>query len=200
MKKISNRINTIKQLKQVPVTNGVEIDVRDYNSELILSHDPFSNGELLYEFLKNYRHSTLIINSKSEGIEFKILELLTEFGIDDFFFLDCSFAIISKFISSGERRFAARYSEIESLQTVLNLKDKAEWVWVDCFTSSPHDEELFRILKKSDYKICIVSPDLVGRKNEIPEYVDFIKKINIIPDAVCVKLENEAYWNLTTFE
>lgn len=194
MKIINHRINTIEQLKKIPISNGIEIDVRDYNGSLILSHEPFCDGEKFDEFLNYYHHSTLILNTKCEGIEFKILELLEKHGIVDFFFLDCSFAIINKFITNGEKRFAARFSEIESLQTVINLKNKAQWVWIDSFSTSPLNKNSYSILKDAGFKICIVSPDLVGRVGEIENYKNFLNQRQIYPDAVCVKCEYERYW------
>lgn len=38
---IAHRINTIKQLKDVPYNYGVEIDLRPFNDLIILEHDPF---------------------------------------------------------------------------------------------------------------------------------------------------------------
>ena len=72
MEVIIHRINNSSKLLTIPKKYGVEIDVRDYKKELILSHDPFKKGELLKNFLKKYNHGTLIVNVKSEFIETKI--------------------------------------------------------------------------------------------------------------------------------
>lgn len=194
MKIVNHRINTIEELKSIPLENGIEIDVRDYGSELVLAHDPFTGGELFEEFIKHYQHSILIINSKSEGVEFLIIEILKKYKIENYFFLDCSFAVINKFISIGETRFAVRFSEIESLETAINLKLKANWVWVDCFSSNPLNKQNFKAFKDANFKICFVSPDLVGRASDIPEYSNYFKENEIILDAVCVKRENEGRW------
>ncbi|MDD2385288.1 MAG: hypothetical protein PHP52_00735 [Bacteroidales bacterium] len=196
MKIINHRINTIVELKNIPCENGVEIDVRDFGRNIVLAHDPFVGGELLEDFVKHYNHSTLIINSKSEGIEFKVIELLEKYDIKDFFFLDSSFAIINKFIKIGETRFAVRFSEIESIQNAINLKSKSNWVWVDCFLSNPLNKPSFDALKNANYQICFVSPDLVGRSNEIAQYIKYFKEKEIILDAICVKKENEYLWKI----
>ena len=39
----SHRINSIKELTKVSPSVGVEIDIREKNSKLVLSHEPFSN-------------------------------------------------------------------------------------------------------------------------------------------------------------
>ena len=73
---IAHRINTIEQLQKVPNRYGVEVDLRDYNDKLILQHDPFLNGQLFDEYLKYFNHNFLILNIKSERIEFTVLDLL----------------------------------------------------------------------------------------------------------------------------
>ena len=44
---IAHRVNKIKELKKLSTDYGVEIDVRNFERSLILSHDPFKNGERL---------------------------------------------------------------------------------------------------------------------------------------------------------
>ena len=41
MEFIIHRVNTIKELKQIPKEYGCEIDIRTDRSKLILNHDPF---------------------------------------------------------------------------------------------------------------------------------------------------------------
>ena len=66
MEIIIHRINNLSKLKYIPKNYGVEIDVRNFNNDLILNHDPFKNGEKLERFLRYYKHGTLIVNIKSE--------------------------------------------------------------------------------------------------------------------------------------
>ena len=61
-----HRINTIKELKEISIEYGIEIDLRDnVNGEIHLAHDPFILGELFEEYLKHYQHSFIILNIKS---------------------------------------------------------------------------------------------------------------------------------------
>ena len=47
-----HRINTVKELKNIPLSYGIEIDLRDnLNGDIYIAHDPFVNGELFSEFL-----------------------------------------------------------------------------------------------------------------------------------------------------
>src|SRR5215813_649397 len=99
---IAHRINTVEQLKQVPVECGVELDLRDSGDRLILQHDPFSTGEDFEEYLHHWRHRLMILNIKSERIEHRVLELIKQFAVRDYFFLDSSFPMIRQLVKLGE--------------------------------------------------------------------------------------------------
>ena len=45
MEIIIHRINSIKKLKKIPKNFGVEIDLRVYQSKIILNHEPFKSGD-----------------------------------------------------------------------------------------------------------------------------------------------------------
>ena len=76
MIKVHHRINTVSQLKQVPVKDGVEFDLHAYGERLVVHHDPFSNGVDLHEWISYYKHALLIVNLKEEGIENQVLDIL----------------------------------------------------------------------------------------------------------------------------
>jgi hypothetical protein len=174
---IRHRINTIEET--VPSEYGIEFDIRD---GLIVTHDHRGEGPSLDNFLKHHTNQAFyIVNIKCEGIESEVLALLKQHGIERFFLLDCSFPMIVRLSNQGETRLAVRYSEYESVQTVLAMKNRVEWVWVDCFTTLP--TEIDR-LRKEGFKLCLVSPELQGRYNEIEEYATKMK--NGV-DAVCTK-------------
>jgi len=83
---IAHRINTISELKKIPRKYGVEIDLRDFGDRIILQHEPFLDGENFEEYLKYYNHGTMILNIKSEQIEFRVLEQLKKYKIYNYFF------------------------------------------------------------------------------------------------------------------
>ena len=72
---ICHRVNKVEDLRKIPFEYGVEVDVRDRDQNLILSHDPLSDGELFEEYLKDFNHALLVINIKSQHLEVKILEI-----------------------------------------------------------------------------------------------------------------------------
>jgi hypothetical protein len=191
---ISHRVNTVEELKRLPYEYGVEIDLRDEGSDLILSHDPFSSGDRFEEYLKEYHHGTMILNIKSERIEHKIKTLLDQYQIENYFFLDSSFPMIYLLSSQGEKRIALRYSEFEGLDTIRAMAGKVDWVWVDCFTLLPINHEIFLELKALGYKICLVSPELQGRPEDIEVYKRQSYDEKIEWDAICTKFYNIERW------
>lgn len=198
MEIIFHRINTIIELEKIPTTAGVEIDVRDYKDELILQHEPFVSGELLEPFLKKYgqRKGNLILNIKSERIEFKIIELLKNNNIVNYFFLDSSFPMIINLANNfNVSKIALRYSEFEKEDTILNLAGKIEWIWIDCFSKIPGNSSIYKEFKNKGFKLCFVSPELQGQDYKICEYIGYFKSIDVQLDAVCTKMHYYEEWN-----
>lgn len=191
---IAHRINTIEELKKIPTEFGVELDIRDYGDTLLLQHDPFKTGESFEEFLKFYNHGTLILNIKSERIEHKVLELVEKYRIKDYFLLDSSFPMIYLLSNQGIKNIALRFSELEGLDTILKMKSKVNWVWVDCFSELPINKENYLILKQAGFKLCLVSPELQGRPDDIKVYNEYLIKHDIVFDAICTKLHNIPLW------
>ena len=195
MEYISHRVNTIKELKETPFKFGVEVDLRDFDDRLILQHDPFIDGEDFEEYLKYYNHGTMILNIKSERIEHRVLETIKKFNVKKYFFLDSSFPMIHLLSNKNQKNIALRFSEFESIETILNMRNKVNWIWVDCFTKLPITKESYQKLKKEGFKICMVSPELQGQKEKIKEYKNYLNESGIQLDAVCSKRENFNLWS-----
>lgn len=186
---IRHRVNTKKDLLKTPKEYGVEVDIRSIGNDFIIHHEPFVHGELFEEWLDAFEHRLVILNVKEEGLEERLLQLMNQHGIKDFFFLDQSFPFLVKTARTGEKRCAARVSEYESIQTVLSLQGLIEWVWVDCFTRFPLKRDDADILRDAGFKLCLVSPELQARSD--PEEIKKMRReiINhkIEVDAVCTK-------------
>lgn len=189
MKLISHRRNTVEELMATPRDYGVEVDIRSRGELLIIHHDAFVPGVSFEDWIDAYRHGTLILNVKEEGLEARLIALMRDKGIEDFFFLDQSFPFLVKWAKAGERRCAVRVSEFESIETALTLAGKVDWVWVDCFTRFPLSHEDAHRLKKAGFKLCLVSPELQGRDadTEISRLVLLLRDLGIEADAVCTK-------------
>ncbi|MDN0076834.1 phosphatidylinositol-specific phospholipase C/glycerophosphodiester phosphodiesterase family protein [Crenobacter sp. SG2303] len=189
MKLIFHRRNTVSDLMATDSKYGVEVDIRSEGDRLIIHHDPCMPGEHFDEWINAYRHGTLILNVKEEGLEARLISLMESKSISDYFFLDQSFPFLVKWSNAGEHRCAVRISEFESIETALNLAGKVDWVWVDCFTHFPLNEQNARRLKDAGFKLCLVSPELQGRDPEIEifQLASLLKERNILADAVCTK-------------
>ncbi len=194
MEFIAHRINKVAELQKLPNEYGVELDLRDgLDGRIYIQHEPFVPGEDFEDYLKNYHHGTMILNVKSERIELKALELLKQYGVKKYFFLDSSFPLIKLLSDQGEHNLALRFSELEGLDTIENMRGRAQWVWVDCFTQMPLTEEIANKLHEWGYKLCIVSPELEGQDEKLEEYRDYLRDIEI--EAVCTKVYNVERWN-----
>ena len=191
---IAHRINSVEELRDLPREYGAEVDLRDRGERLILQHDPFKDGQDFEPWLASYRHGTLILNIKSERIELRVKDLLRQAGITDYFFLDSSFPMIHLLSGAGERKIALRYSEYEGLDTILAMKGRVEWVWVDCFTRLPITRESYRLLKDAGFRLCLVSPELQGRDADIEAYRSALAAEQIVFDAICTKRYNIGRW------
>ena len=189
MRLVAHRVNTTSQLQSTDPRYGVEVDIRTYNGELIIHHDPFVRGELFDKWIEAYRHNLLILNVKEEGLEDRLISKLKVKGIVDYFFLDQSFPFLVKVSNRGEQRCSVRVSEFECIDTALALAGRVGWVWVDCFSYFPLYEQDASQLKQAGFQICIVSPELQGRDadSEIPLLASLLQERNIAADAVCTK-------------
>lgn len=189
MELIAHRRNTISELTATPQKYGIEVDIRSEGGRLIIHHDPFAEGADFVEWLGAYRHGTLILNVKEEGLEARLIPLMRDAGISNYFFLDQSFPFLIKYARLGERRCAVRVSEFETIDTALTLANQIDWVWVDCFTHFPLSQEAANRLTSAGFKLCLVSPELQQRDavSEIPALAKLLTERAIKADAICTK-------------
>jgi hypothetical protein len=186
---VAHRRNTTADLEKTPADMGVEVDVRTSGNRLVVTHDPFTDGEEFLHWAKAYRHALLILNVKEEGLETVLLEIMRERDIRRFFFLDQSFPFLLKTARLGERRCAVRVSEFESVETALALAGLVDWVWVDCFSQFPLSRQDGEKLRQAGMRLCLVSPELQGRHDpqEILALRVLLDGSGIAPEAVCTK-------------
>jgi hypothetical protein len=183
---IEHRVNTLTKLQTVPAERGIEVDVRDYDGALRLEHDPFRGGERLEELLAAYHHAFIIFNVKCDGLESHILELVKQYKIENYFFLDVAPPTLIRLARRGLRQIAVRFSEYEPVEAALALAGQVEWVWVDCFNRLPLDEASYTRLRRY-FKICLVSPEMQGFPRQMIQ--TFRQQLRTMPvDAVCTDL------------
>ena len=189
MKIYSHRGNSVSALAELDPKYGAEIDLRTDNGNLILAHDPFTEGDLFSDWLKLWRGQSLILNVKEDALENSILQNLNEYGVSDFFFLDQSYPSIRRTIKSGLTKVATRVSDYEDLQTALN--SGSDWVWLDSFSGKwDYLNEAVPVLAKNGQKTCLVSPELQRSNSsaELKILQEMIFEKSLAITSVCTKL------------
>lgn len=193
-KYIIHRVNKITQIKSGLSEYGIESDVNNFNNKLVMQHDLNKNGDKFYDFIKNINKNKIIfLNIKSSGIIKKVLKSTKNKNI---FFLDLAFSEIDFLIRMKlTHKVILRYSVYERLNLDLTYFKKIIWIWFDFFQNKKIDYKTYRYIKQRGKKICIVSPELLGKKladvNKFIQYLN-IKKIKV--DAICTKEKYLKSW------
>ena len=186
---IKHRVNTIQALSETSTHFGVEIDIRSQDGDLILAHDPFINGVNFELWLNTYNHQFLVLNVKEDGLEEKLMEKLSKYSIENYFFLDQAFPSLYKVSRLFPSKCAVRVSDVESSQTALSLKPG--WVWLDSHSGDwSYLLESIKVVRELGMKICLVSPELqrFDYKKEMFSLQQLLLNNNLELDAVCTKL------------
>lgn len=188
MLKIAHRINTPEALAETPRDLGVEMDIHAFGTELVVHHDPFTQGVNFQEWLDAYDHRFVVLNVKEEGVEDLVLECMRERKIEDFFVLDLSLPAFVRVTGAGETRVAVRISEYEPVEAALLFEGRAQWAWIDSFRSFNLSDQGYEALKKAGFKLCLVSPELQRRStDEVAAMRQHMSGKKIVMDAVCTK-------------
>lgn len=176
MEILNHRVNS---LHQIDPKLGLEIDIRDYNNELILAHDhPTEQSIKLDDFLKHVsRNHLLAINIKSSEIEYELKSILDRSKISNYFTFDWSIPSLLKALNHN-LICAFRLSEYEK-----DIIPNCSWVWIDAFHSVWYDIDFLFTLKKLGLKIAVVSPELHNRKSELKKVKEIIDVVKV--DAIC---------------
>jgi hypothetical protein len=146
---------------------GVETDIRDYNGNLVISHDLPNEKALSLEILfKHYNEVgctlPLALNVKSDGLQIELMKLLNLYNINNYFVFDMSIPDFRSYASFGFNTYF-RLSEYES---DLSFYSQSKGIWLDSFDNIWYDRDLIVGHINSNKQICIVSDEL-HRRNHI---------------------------------
>ncbi|MBB3310244.1 glycerophosphoryl diester phosphodiesterase [Rhizobium sp. BK196] len=148
--------------------HGVELDVRDLNGELVISHDPATTGALSFErvlecYAAQGAPGWLAINIKADGLCPALVPMLEQYGVTKrSFVFDASVPDLRPYLDSDIPVFT-RYSEVELYPSFY---ERCEGVWVDSFTETPASiERAIDDLRRGKY-VAMVSPELHKRPHE----------------------------------
>ena len=168
----------------------------------MLSHDPsLDKNVLLNDVEKIIVGRKVIFNVKEEGLEESLMEYFNVIDRENSFILDETIPYIIKYCKKGFTNFALRVSDLESIETAININKylstfdvRIDWIWLDCFNLNAPDKLVINELKNNNFKICFVSPELHILNNEsewgyvVENYARQLFSYGVVIDAVCTKL------------
>ena len=143
---------------------GLELDVRDLNGRLVVSHDPPVGGALEFAALlaaydRFGRPAPLAINIKSDGLQPALAAMLAPLAPHEHFVFDMSIPDTLGYLCAGVPVYT-RHSEYEPQPAFL---DRAAGVWMDGFESDWADAAAIRRHTGAGRAVALVSPELHRR-------------------------------------
>lgn len=150
--------------KGLEIFNGVEIDVRDFNGQLVVSHDLPSGSSLTFETylrLNEASNKLWAINIKCDGLAEALSLLLKKYNIKRYFCFDMSIPETIRYSTVGLSFFTG----VNDYLKPSRLNALGSGIWLDSFDSCWYTEEQLLTLVRTYRNVCIVSEDLHGRSN-----------------------------------
>lgn len=177
----SEKNRTISFKRSFDYGFGTETDVRDYNGQLVISHDIPNGSELtLEEFLAIFSDSELplALNIKADGLVFLLKDVLIAHRIKDWFLFDMSIPDMRSYLQAGVPVFA-RMSEVERTPAWM---DEVAGIWLDAFSGIWYTADFVEELLQTGKRVCIVSPELHGQ-DPVPLW-NMLKPISQHPSLI----------------
>lgn len=145
---------------------GIETDLRDFNGEIVISHDvPCGNEMTLEEVLDimNGRDLLLALNIKEDGISDRIESILDKYKCVNYFVFDMSLPELYYEVNNTNLKVFTGCSDINRNTPLL---EETSGVWLDSFQELWYERGVIDRFLKCEKKVCIVSEDLHGRENK----------------------------------
>jgi len=145
---------------------GIEIDLRDLNGSLVISHDPPIDGVMSAEefidlCLRLPSCAPMALNIKSDGIYSLVKDMVVRAGIANYFVFDMSVPDTRGYLAEHIPVYT-RLSEYEQTPAFMDL---CRGIWLDAFESEWYDEGAIKGLLDFNKEIAIVSSELHGRSH-----------------------------------
>ena len=143
---------------------GIETDIRDFNQNIVISHDMASaislNIDDFFNFYKEFgKNLPLALNIKSDCLAILLKEKIKKFHIDNYFLFDMSIPDTLSYVKNN-LIYYSRQSELE-LNPVLY--QGTHGIWLDAFYSEWFSLDIINQHLLNGKKVSIVSPELHGR-------------------------------------
>lgn len=174
---------------------GTETDIRDFNGELVISHDIANSNNMklssFFELYMDYRKSNLnlALNIKADGLCNKLHEQIKKFGIKNYFVFDMSIPDTLSYLNN-KVLFFSRQSEYEKTPIFY---ENSTGIWLDCFEKCWFNKELVLGHLNDNKKVAIVSSELHNMSPK--ELWRFIKsnKLHVEENIIlCTDIPEEA--------
>jgi hypothetical protein len=168
---------------------GIETDIRDFNSELVISHDIPNEKciklDTMFLLYKKINHNLpLAINIKADGLQAKCRELIEKYGITNYFIFDMSLPETLQYIKYNLNIFT-RQSEYEKVPLCY---EDAIGIWVDCFREEWIDKKTILFHLNKNKRICLVSPEL--HKRDYKKFWGKLVKLEIPLNKLMICTDN----------
>jgi glycerophosphoryl diester phosphodiesterase len=187
-KEINEKNKPISFERSFSLGFGTETDIRDYNGELVVSHDIADekciSAKEMFEIYNRYDNALhLALNVKADGLQSKLKGLLEEYKIENYFVFDMSVPDGLQYLKHNIKSFT-RESEYEKIPSFY---DEACGIWLDEFQGHWIDKEVIQKHIENNKQICIVSPDLHKREyqKEWQHYKEIEKELGINNLMIC---------------
>jgi len=175
---------------------GTETDFRDYNEQIVISHD-IANKECItarqfFQIFSEHNPTlTLALNVKADGLQKKLVALIQEFKIENYFVFDMSIPDTIGYMDS-RMKFYSRQSEYEPQPAFY---EQCDGIWLDAFIDIWYDAELIRQHIGNNKSVALVSPEL--HKRSPYKMWEYLKQNNLdtseriilctdVPEEACV--------------
>ena len=143
---------------------GIETDFRDFNGELVVSHDPANaasmKADVFFDLCNRYPNANPhAINIKSDGLQKLLTPHFDSWKKERYFVFDMSVPDSLGYLNLGINTYV-RVSEYESYQ---DFGGQASGIWLDGFHEDWYGIGHIRQYLKMNKPIAIVSSELHGR-------------------------------------
>uniref|UniRef100_UPI001EEBCE5F hypothetical protein n=1 Tax=Vibrio vulnificus TaxID=672 RepID=UPI001EEBCE5F len=139
---------------------GIETDLRDFNQNIVISHDMPKEGCMTFsDFISmasSNNNVTLALNIKSDGLQSTLGKLKLD---SPHFYFDMSVPDMLHYCINGSK-FYTRYSDIE---TTPSLYFESHGIWLDNFKDDTLNLEMLEHFLKDGKNVVLVSPELHKR-------------------------------------
>lgn len=185
-------------LSAIEAGYGIEIDLRDCDGEIVVSHDPprsknnLNLRKLMSELKKKNRKQRIALNIKSDGLANLLINEINynSIKIDNVFVFDMSFPDM---LSYARLEFPY-YNRLSEFEPQNNIIPGVRGYWVDNFSMNTSQVEMARQIVNQGLRAAVVSPELHGRDKE--ETWEEIKDSGLHKSSlfeICTDYPDQAY-------